>query len=152
MSRVDQAAVLLVDDNQATCALVTAILRKEFRVEIATDGVEAIEKLRSSRYAAVLLDIRMPRLDGFAVLKHLESSAPDVIPKVLVFTALGELTLKALDQYPICGIVRKPFDIDELLAVVKQCALGDQGKGRFTNVFAAGPMLLLLADLIRRLL
>lgn len=150
MSRLEQPFVLVVDDNVATCTLVTAILRKEFKVEIATDGLAAIDKLKSRSYAAILLDIRMPHFDGFADLDFLKTHSPDLIPRVLIFTAVGEQMLRKLEPYPVCGIIRKPFEIDELLDEVKKCAGDDGGEGHFAGVFSAGPaMLLLLADLLR---
>src|SRR6476659_559018 len=56
MSKVEKPHVLLADDNEATCTLLTALLQREFEVAIATDGNEAIERLRTRRYAALLLD------------------------------------------------------------------------------------------------
>lgn len=151
MSRTDQATVLLVDDNEATCTLVTAILRSDFAIDIARDGSEGIAKLGSRKYASILLDLKMPHVDGFAVLDYLQASSPDMLPRVLVFTAAGEREIKRLAAYEVCGIVSKPFEVDELLAAVKNCAYGEGGDRRFSDVFGAGPaVLLLLADFLRQ--
>ena len=150
MSRLEQPSVLVVDDNAATCTLVTAILRRDFTVEIARDGLEAVEKLKSRSYASILLDIRMPHLDGLGVLEFLDQHSPALIPKVLVFTAVGDQALKGIERYRVCGIIRKPFEIDDLLDEVKKCAAGGGGEGRLADVFSAGPaVLLLLADFLR---
>ena len=66
MSRVEKPHVLLADDNEATCTLLTALLHRDFNVEAAFDGQETMERLRTRRYAVLLLDLRMPQADGFA--------------------------------------------------------------------------------------
>jgi CheY-like chemotaxis protein len=151
MSRIEKPYVLIVDDDEATCTLIAAILRRDFAVECATDALEAIEKLRTSNYAVVVLDLRMPQSDGFAVLDHVKATKPDTLRNVLVVTAL--LTPNEIDRaraYGICEIISKPFDVDALLEAVRQCA-GDGDGGRLGNVFCSStPMILLLADLLRQ--
>ncbi len=118
--------VLLAEDHEATCTLIKAILHKEFAVERATDGNDAVERLRASRYAVVLLDLRMPIIDGFGVLDFLRQHSPDMLPRVLILTAaLTQKELVRANSYPICGIVRKPFEVDSLLESVRQCAEAD---------------------------
>src|SRR4051794_34046846 len=83
MPKADKPFVLLVDDNEATCTLINAVLQRDFAVDVAGDGTEAIEKLRTIRYAAILLDLRMPPPDGFAVLEFLQQNAPRQLANVL---------------------------------------------------------------------
>jgi CheY-like chemotaxis protein len=147
MSNVEKPSVLLVDDSEETCTLIAAILRRDFRVETAGDGMEAIEKLRTKQYAAILLDLRMPLLDGFSVLDFLKANNPEVLRSVLVVTAV--LTRKEIERaksYGVCGIITKPFDVDVLLDAVKDC-VGDRGTLGPT-VFCS-PVILLIADLLR---
>src|SRR5436190_952284 len=82
MSRVEKPRVLLADDNEATCTLITALLYRDFEVEVAIDGREAIEYLRTRKYAALLLDLRMPHTDGFAVLDFLKEHQPKMLASV----------------------------------------------------------------------
>src|SRR6266542_1131173 len=151
MSDAEKPAVLLVDDNEATCTLITAILHRDFRVETVMDGMEAIEKLRTTHYAVLLLDLRMTQFDGFSVLDFLKANQPDMLPNVLIVTAV--LTRKETDRakaYGVCGIVTKPFDVEKLLEMVKQCAGGTDDGGSLGNVFCSStPMILLIADLLR---
>lgn len=148
---VEKPAVLLVDDNEATCTLITAILRRDFQVETSIDGLDAIEKLRTNQYAAILLDLRMPQYDGFSVLDFLKTNKPETLHSVLIITAVvtPRETARA-KSYGVRGIITKPFDVDTLLETVKQCADPDGGtRGR--NVFcSSGPMILLIADLLRQ--
>jgi DNA-binding response OmpR family regulator len=147
MARIDKPIVLLVDDNEATCTLVTALLRRDFETEIAGDGNEAVEKLKTKEYAVVLLDIRMPALDGYGVLEFLNANRPELLARTLVLTAA--LTTRELDRvraFPICGIIAKPFDVEALLAEVRRCAKLSGLTGT-ANLLSSG-MILLLAEVI----
>ncbi len=146
MSRIEKPYVLLVDDNEATCALMTALLQREFAVEAAGDGYAAIEQLKTRRFDAILLDLRMPHLDGFGVLDHLKEHSPETLKHVLIVSAaLHEREVERLRDYDVCGVIRKPFEVDVLLDAVKSCT-GMTGGG-FGKVL---PMVLLIADLLRQ--
>ena len=151
MSTAERPAVLVVDDNEATCTLITAILRRDFDVETAIDGMDAIEKLKTTRFAATLLDLRMPHYDGFSVLDFLKANKPDVLRTVLIVTAVMRSNeVERAKSYGVCGIVTKPFEVDTLLDAVKRCT-GDIDNGtRGRSVFAAAPTILLIADLLSR--
>ena len=145
---MDKPFVLIADDNEATCTLLIALLRNDFTVETAHDGAEAIAKLTNRRYAAVLLDLLMPRSDGYDVLNFVQAERPEMLERTLVVTAsLTERQLQRVRSYPICGVIAKPFDVEVLLSAVKACAKEGDGGGR-------GPLLstgviLMLADLFR---
>lgn len=145
---MEKPYVLLVDDNEATCTLIIALLRRDFHVDVATDGIEALERLKTANYAAILLDLRMPHMDGFAVLEHLHTNRPEILSRVIVLTAaLSGRELERIKDFPVCNLVAKPFDVDALLSAVRTCA-GVGGTG-FSNVLSSG-VILLLADLIQR--
>lgn len=119
----ERSYVLLVDDNEATCALLTAVLRRDFSVDVANDGDVAIERLKNTRYVAVLLDLKMPRRDGYEVLDFLRLYRPDLLASVIVVTAaLSAADVDRVKQYPIADVVRKPFDVERLLRTVSACA------------------------------
>jgi len=149
MTRAEKPYLLLVDDNEATCTLVTALLQREFLIETAGDGIEAIEHLKTRNYAVILLDLLMPRMDGFGVLEHLQATRPDLLRRVLILTAaLSEKHLARVRPYDVCGIVAKPFEVESLVGAVKQC-IGDDGPpiGRY---FFSNGMILLLAEVLRQ--
>jgi CheY-like chemotaxis protein len=151
MSRVEKPSVLLADDNEATCTLLTALLHRDFNVEAALDGAEAIERLRTRRYAVVLLDLRMPQADGFAVLDFLKEQQPAMLPRVLVVTAaVSARDLQRAAAYGLCGVITKPFEVESLLATVKKCASVDDGNPLGPMLCSSGPVILLLADLLRQ--
>jgi len=151
MSRIEKPSVLLVDDNEPTRTLMTALLQREFEIHLANDGYDAIEKLKTGSFAALLLDLRMPQLDGFGVLEFLSENAAPMLRRTIVVTAaLSTREIERAKSFGIRDIVRKPFDVDDLLSVVRQCTSSD-GSGPFSSVLcSSGPMLLLLADLLRQ--
>lgn len=148
---MEKPRVLVADDNEATCTLLIALLRGEFVVETANDGHEAIEKLKSRQYAAILLDLLMPGADGYAVLDFLKSDAPHLLQRVIVVTAaLSPRETQRVSTYETCGLVRKPFEVDLLQTTVRECA-GIGGSDSFLGrPLIAGGMFFLLADLIAR--
>ena len=150
MSSVEKPFVLLIDDNEATCTLLTAVLHRDFVIEVAGDGSEAIEKLRTSHYAAIILDLRMPQADGFTVLEFLKEHEPRTLRNVLVVTAsLTPSEIARTKAYDVCSIISKPFDVEALLEAVKQCAAPGESNP-IGNVLSSG-VILLLADLIRQM-
>ena len=147
---MEKPSVLIVDDNDATRALVTAVLRRDFLVDAATDGSEALEKLTHKRFGAVLLDLRMPQVDGFDVLEFLQSNHPALLPRVVVITAaLTKAEIARANTFGICGIIAKPFEVDTLLDAVRHCVGSEEDPLPLGNLFSSG-MLLLLADMLRQ--
>jgi CheY-like chemotaxis protein len=149
---VEKPVVLLVDDNEATCTLITALLQNDFRVEIASDGHEAIERLKSRHYAAILLDLLMPIVDGYAVLDSLRDERPALLRRVMVVTAsLSAREMQRVRAYDVFAVVAKPFEVDALQTMVRECAGGGDEQPFLRAPILAGGMLLLLADVLRRL-
>jgi signal transduction histidine kinase/CheY-like chemotaxis protein len=122
----------VVDDEPGIALLCQRILsRVGYDVVALTDPREAIEYLQHNRLDLLLVDIRMPEIDGFDVISRAQRAQPDVA--VLVMTGFGtvETAIRALRQ-GVDGLVLKPFDrSQELLESVKQ-ALTDNRRKRDT--------------------
>lgn len=147
MDKSEKPFILLIDDNEPTCTLMTALLHKDFEVDVAGDGREAIEKLRTKTYAAILLDLLMPHLDGYGVLDHLDANNPEMLRRVLVVTAaLTRGGLSRVQRYNVCAVISKPFEVETLLSAVKQCVDPAPARGPFLS----SGVILLLADLLRQ--
>jgi CheY-like chemotaxis protein len=113
--------VLVVDDDAGARGLLATVLRDQgLEVEEAADGESALELLRRNSYAVILLDLIMPRLDGFAVLEALRKETSQQ-PIVLVVTGADRRAIEQLDPRGIHGVVRKPIDVEELAEVVVAC-------------------------------
>jgi DNA-binding response OmpR family regulator len=110
--------ILVVDDEPRYLRLLEANLRTEgFEVESAHDGEEAIEKFTSNPTDLILMDVMMPKLDGFTACQRIRqfSSVP-----IIILTAKGEEQdrVRGLDMGADDYLV-KPFSISELLARVR---------------------------------
>jgi two-component system response regulator CpxR len=107
--------ILLIDDDVELCALLAELLQREgFDVQMEHDGAKGLERARSGQFDLIVLDVMLPRLDGFDVLRQLRRSSR--VP-VLMLTARGEdvdrivgLEAGADDYLP------KPFNPRELTA------------------------------------
>jgi two-component system, OmpR family, response regulator MprA len=116
---VEQARILVVDDEPAVQnALSRALSLEHYEVAQAVDGHEALERLNTVAYGAVILDIAMPRMDGLEVCRRLREGG-DTTP-VLMLTARGEVDdrVAGLDAGADDYLV-KPFALRELLARVR---------------------------------
>lgn len=112
--------ILIVDDDDAIRALLMTVLRRRgFRADSARNGVDALEQLAVCRYTLVVLDLMMPRMNGYEVLDHLATLTDDLRPMVLVLTA--GLQPKKFDTSYVVGMMQKPFDIELLLDTVSGC-------------------------------
>lgn len=148
---MDKPCVLLVDDNDATGTLVTAVLQRDFTTDVCCDGVDALEKLKAGKYAAVVLDLRMPPPDGYEIMDAMLKSRPELLKRTIVVSAaLSPRESLRLKSYPVAEVIGKPFDVEALLAAVKKCA-GDEGLP-LGGMLSSGVLLLIAEMLQRRLL
>lgn len=121
-SQVPQAAtpgpILVVDDDRSILATVCDILELEgYPVIAVSDGSEALRRVAEVRPSLVLLDMRMPGLNGWEVARRLR--ADGVAVPILVMTAAQDAQLWA-EQIGADGYLAKPFDLDELLRAVER--------------------------------
>ena len=126
MNGVDR--ILVIDDDVELCSLVSEYLRPEgFQVESAHDGNSGLARALSGDHTLVVLDVMLPKLNGFDVLRKMRDSSR--IP-VLLLTARGEdvdrivgLEIGADDYLP------KPFNPRELVARIRAILRRTRGKG-----------------------
>lgn len=124
-SNTNRPRVLVADDDQSIRQLVSTVVRREgLQVDAAADGLEAIELLQRHDYAVILLDLMMPRMDGFGVIDYLRSHPLPVKPVVLVITAYADQRFKEVDPQVVAGVLRKPFEVSELGNLVLLCMRG----------------------------
>ncbi len=110
-------SLLIVEDDPATQQLLVTLMRRNgFSSVVTKNGAEAIHTLTTTDFAAVILDLMMPGVDGQAVIDFI-SREKETIP-VIVCTAAGPRLTDLIDSKVVKAIVRKPFDIDQLSALV----------------------------------
>ena len=113
--------ILIIDDNADVCSTVSEFLgKKGFTAITATSGKEGIRTAHKLKPDLILLDIMMPKMDGFAVLKKLKDSQKTMTTPVIMLTARGdeESKLKASSLYSEYYLV-KPFQMEELESKIK---------------------------------
>ncbi len=121
--------ILVVDDDQAVRdSLSRSLQYSGYEVVTASDGVEALARLSSTRPDAVIMDVMMPRLDGLETTRMLRASGNDV--PILVLTARDAVNDR-VDGLDAGGddYMAKPFSLDELLARLRALTRRSRGNG-----------------------
>jgi len=138
---METTKVLVVDDEPGIAALCKRILsRADYDVTSLTDPRVAIEHLQVHHVDLLVVDIRMPEVDGFDVISRAQMVQPDIA--VLVMTGFGtvETAIRALRQ-GVDGLLLKPFEkSDELLSSVKQVLTDNQRKRDTARMQALRPL------------
>jgi DNA-binding NtrC family response regulator len=114
------ARILVVDDDGDMRSLLTDVLSNEgFAVEGVANGAEALIRLRTEAFAAIILDKNMPGLSGLDLLPGLRTICPDT--PVIMITAFGDVAtyMDAMEKGAF-DYVFKPFRMEELLRVMRQ--------------------------------
>jgi CheY-like chemotaxis protein len=111
--------VLIIDDDAPTRGLLTAVMtRSGLDAVVASNGAAAIEMIDTRNdLCCIVLDLMMPVVGGSAVIDYLQSTKSNL--PVIVCTAVGPRQTPEFDRSIVRAVVRKPFDIEELAAMVK---------------------------------
>jgi DNA-binding NtrC family response regulator len=116
----EKIRLLMVDDEEEfLMSSAKALSRRGFEVEVALNGVTALEKIESNDYDVVILDVKMPDIDGIEVFRQIGQTQPH-LPVILL---TGHSSLEDAFQTSKDGIadyLSKPIEIDELTRVVRE--------------------------------
>ncbi len=113
-------SILVVDDEAGTRESLRMILRSDYHVRTVASGEEALRSLENEDFDLVTLDLKMPGLSGFETLTEMKRCRPDLDVVVITgFSSLGSVR-EALRQ-GASGFISKPFDIREIIALVRRC-------------------------------
>lgn len=118
--------ILIVDDEEDIVNLVTLILEDAgYEVRACSNGVEALMRLENEKYDLVLLDIMLPTLSGWEVLRELRTTSRNKEIPVALLTARAS-PRDDNKQYPsdYCDYITKPFEPEDLLLRIKQILSG----------------------------
>ena len=111
------ARILLIEDHPAVARLVELVLAMDHHhVVLAADGEEGMEMARPGGYDVVMLDVGLPKMDGWEVLELLRAEPSTAGIPVVVLTADAEVAAEGVDGAE--AVVVKPFSTAELLASV----------------------------------
>ena len=114
--------VLVVDDSITVRRVTQRMLQREgFRVVLAVDGLQALEKLAEEVPAVVLSDIEMPRMDGFDLVRNIRADARlKHLPIVMITSRIAEKHRDLAKELRVDNYLGKPYSEEGLLAVLRQ--------------------------------
>lgn len=118
-----QAKALIVDDDDPIRSMLAKVVeRMDLDVETARDGAEAIALIDRNDYDCVILDLMMPRIDGFAVLRHMRDHHPELLRHTIIASAVPQREIERRVADRVFRIHAKPFDVSTLLHDIDNCA------------------------------
>ena len=116
----DKSKIFVVDDEESLRTVLSTELTSEgYDVQTAADGDDAIGVLGKEKFDLILLDIKMPRVNGFEVLKYVKEKQPAT--KVVMLTAFADLK-NAIESKKLGAedFVSKPYDLVDLLTTIER--------------------------------
>ena len=132
--------ILVIDDEQAIRDLISEVLNiAGYEVSIATDGLDGLNKIRKQKYDLIILDVNLPKLDGFAILEKVRESAPTQ-PIIMISARTDKDDVTHGLRLGADDYVRKPFSVEELVLRIEN-RLKRNLKNQ-AEVFVCGPITL----------
>ncbi|PCH61347.1 MAG: response regulator [Gammaproteobacteria bacterium] len=115
--------VLVVDDDEDSRILAQRVLwHAGYQVDTACDGAEGLQKARDKHFDLILLDVMMPKLDGFEVCSRIRQIKTNAETPVVMVTALDSLAdMAKATESGAQWLVNKPYDFCYLLSVANNC-------------------------------
>jgi CheY-like chemotaxis protein len=122
VTQVDEGPILVVEDNQVNAMILRAMLRKRgYEPYMAIDGVEGVAMTEEHRPRLILMDLQMPRLDGFGAAAEIRRRFRDGPPVIVAVTAnAGTEVREACLAAGFACVLAKPVAFDELIATVQR--------------------------------
>lgn len=121
MNKMDKT-ILVVDDSQSLRSLVKFVLENEgFRILLAENGKEALDKMTSEEIQLLVTDLHMPVMDGMELVKNVRGLKDYKYTPILILTTEtnSQIKIKAKDL-GATGWITKPFDNEKLIKVIKR--------------------------------
>ena len=115
--------ILVIDDDLAIRVLLQAVLKRmRFDVELAEDGAVGLDKVRQDgSFDLVLLDLMMPRVNGYEFIDRITREYPEKRPHIIVFTAAGKRGVDKIPPDAVCNSILKPFDLEKFIEMISDC-------------------------------
>ncbi len=116
---MDEKKILIADDEPSIRLTVTRMLEKEYIVLEATNGEEAVDIAKGQRPDLILMDLMMPKMDGYTACFTIKADqATKEIPVVMLTAVDHKLNKKFAMEMGADGYITKPFTIQELMGVI----------------------------------
>ena len=155
--------ILVADDEQSMREFLDIMLKKEgYKVSLASNGEEVVKLIDNDLFDLVLLDIRMPKLDGISALKKIKAIAPETIVIMITAYASADTAIKAMKEGAY-DYITKPFKVEEIKLIIKN-ALEKKNlqkenillkqvvrdRYHFGNIIGQSPKMVVLYDLLEK--
>ena len=112
------ATVLVVDDEIVIRRVLRRLLEKQgHEVLEAEDGLQALELMEGKEVQLAIVDLMMPRMDGFELLRELERSHPETA--AIVISGVHNQLADAAERFDVLAALGKPFELDELDSTIR---------------------------------
>lgn len=112
--------VLIVEDNEFNMKLFFDILKyQNYDPQKAYDGIEAYNKILKENYDLIILDIQLPKLDGFSLLEKLTKENVKLPPIIIASACAMDSDKARAKEYGINHYITKPIDLNNFMTVVK---------------------------------
>lgn len=115
-----EAKLLLVEDDPVLTDRIEHVLKPFGEIVAVPEGEGAISQLFDGHFDAIVLDLMLPRLSGFDVIRHLMMHRPELLGATIVITGAQESSLQFIDQSVLKAVLIKPFDFMELPRIVEE--------------------------------
>ncbi len=155
--------ILVADDEKSMREFLEIMLKKEgYKVSLASNGEDVLKIIERDIFDLVLLDIRMPKLDGISALKRIKAVSPETIVIMITAYASTDTAIKAMKEGAY-DYITKPFKVDEIKLIIKN-ALEKKNLQRentilrqvvrerfgFENIVGQSPKMLEIYDLMEK--
>lgn len=112
---VSPVSILIIEDDPSIATFLASICKhRGWDCHTVSDGNAAMSLLRRHHYQAVVLDLMMPRSNGFEVIAYLRAEQPEMLHRVIVITAASAKTLESFDEKQVGALLHKPFELGDL--------------------------------------
>jgi two-component system response regulator PilR (NtrC family) len=155
--------ILVADDEQSMREFLDIMLKKEgYKVALASNGEDVLKQMEKDIFDLVLMDVRMPKLDGISTLKKIKGVSPETVVIMITAYASADTAIKAMKEGAY-DYITKPFKVEEIKLIIKN-ALEKKNlqkenvllkqvvreRYHFQNIIGQSPKMLELYDLLEK--
>lgn len=113
--------ILIVEDNELNMKLFYDILTyQKYNVEKSYDGLDAYNKIKENNYNLIILDIQLPKLDGFSLIEKLKKENIPTPSIIIVSACAMDTDKQKAKEHNITDYLTKPIDINNFVRIIKQ--------------------------------
>ncbi len=124
---MEQLRILLVDDEEDFASILAErLMLRGFQAEVATSGVDALRHIREAPFSVLILDVKMPGIDGLGLMAEVKRQRPDL--PVILLTGHGSVTSATTGmEAGAFDYLMKPIEIDALIEKIRDAAGRQKG-------------------------